>query len=134
MEGNAVPRTTESLLILIVDDDIPIGEMLAEVVRELGYTPLVAYNGQQALTLAREHWPALVITDQMMPFLSGTDLIRALHVEATVHNAVPPSIVLMSGVEVLVATDVHVDARLSKPFNLSELERVLHLLCGRASS
>src|SRR5438105_1220595 len=74
MEGNAVPRTTESLLILIVDDDIPIGEMLAEVVRELGYTPLVAYNGQQALTLAREHWPALVITDQMMPFLSGTDL------------------------------------------------------------
>jgi len=70
----------------------------------------------------------------MMPFLNGTDLIRALHVEATVHNVVPPSIVLMSGVEVLVATDVHVDARLSKPFNLSELERVLHLLCGQASS
>jgi DNA-binding response OmpR family regulator len=97
-------------------------------------TPLVAYNGQQALALAHEHWPALVITDQMMPLLSGTDLILALQMEATVQQTATLPIVLLSAIEGVVRPDVHVDARLPKPFDLGELEQVIQHLCGRASS
>ncbi|GHO64200.1 hypothetical protein KSC_030920 [Ktedonobacter sp. SOSP1-52] len=61
----------EPPIVLIVDDDIPITEILTLVVESLGYQPLVAFNGQQALDLAREHWPALVLTDVMMPIMGG---------------------------------------------------------------
>jgi len=44
---------TEPVLILIADDEEPIVEMLAAFVTDLGYTPLVAQNGQQALKLMR---------------------------------------------------------------------------------
>ena len=133
MEENAPLHTTESLLILIVDDEIPIAEILAEFVRELGYIPLVAYNGQQALALVREHWPALVITDHMMPLMDGMALIQALRMEATVHQMIPPPIILLSAVGRSVLTDVHVDAKLSKPFDLNELERLIQSLSGQTS-
>ena len=134
MEENAAPFTMESLFILIVDDEIPVAEILADFVRELGYTPQVAYNGQQALALVHEHWPALVITDLMMPLMSGTDLVLALQMEATALQTTAPPIVLLSAAEVLARPDVHVDARFPKPFDLDELERVIQRLCGRASS
>ncbi|GLV58744.1 hypothetical protein KDH_55740 [Dictyobacter sp. S3.2.2.5] len=56
----------EPPIVLIVDDDIPITEVLALVVEGLGYQPLVAWNGQQALALARKHWPSHVSTGQSL--------------------------------------------------------------------
>lgn len=107
-------------LILIVDDEISIAETLAEFVMELGYTPLIAYNGQQALALAREHWPALVLTDLMMPLLNGAGLIRALRAEAEAGKRAFPSIVLLSAVaRVSTLADLDVDAIVPKPFDLS---------------
>jgi len=134
MGENVPPSTTKPLLILIVDDDTFIVELLAELVMEMGYTPLVAYDGEQALAVAREHWPALVITDQVMPILSGIELIRALRVEATARKTVSPPIVLLSGAERLERLDVDVEAKLAKPFDLGELEQVIQRLCERASS
>ena len=102
-EGRVIMRepargTKEPPLILIVDDEISIAETLAEFVMELGYTPLVAYNGQQALSLARERWPALVLTDLMMPLLNGAGLIRALRTEAEAGERAFPYVVLLSAV------------------------------------
>ncbi len=97
-------------MILIVDDEISIAETLAEFVMELGYTPLVAYNGQQALALAREHWPILVMTDMMMPLLNGAGLIQGLRVEAKNRKKVLPPIILLSAVRRQTLTDLHVDA------------------------
>ena len=90
------PVKTEPVLILIADDEEPIVEMLAAFVEDLGFTPLVAQNGQQALELARERWPALIITDLMMPMLNGADLIKALRTEAAAHGRVSPPVVLLT--------------------------------------
>jgi CheY-like chemotaxis protein len=51
-KDSVAPVTVEEpILILIADDEEPIVEMLATFVADLGYTPLVAQNGQQALDL-----------------------------------------------------------------------------------
>ncbi len=47
------------LVVLIAEDDGPIAAIVAEVVDLLGYTPLVARDGAQALRLSREQLPAL---------------------------------------------------------------------------
>lgn len=89
-------REPEPPLILIADDEEPITEMLEAFVTDLGYTPPVARNGQQALNLARERWPALVVTDLMMPIVSGADLITALSAEAKASGRASPPIVLLT--------------------------------------
>jgi two-component system sensor histidine kinase/response regulator len=121
---------TEPLLILIADDEEPIVEMLAAFVMDLGYTPLVAQNGQQALKLARERRPALIITDLMMPMLSGADLILALHAEATDQGRASPPIVLLTAGSAQAANQLQVDVLLLKPVELDQLEQVIRSLLG----
>lgn len=131
MGSNPARGTKGPPLILIADDEISIAETLAEFVMELGYVPLVAYNGQQALALARERWPTLVMTDMMMPLLNGAGLIQALRAEAELHGKVSPPIVLLSAVRASTLIDLDVDAIVPKPFDLDYLEQVLQRLLKR---
>jgi DNA-binding response OmpR family regulator len=118
----------DPVLILIVDDEAPIVEMLAAFVEDLGYTPLTAQNGLQALEMARERWPTLIITDLMMPLLNGADLITALRQEATKRGKAGPPVVLLTAGSALSASNLHVDALLFKPFSLDQLEHVIRRL------
>lgn len=115
--------------ILIVDDEVAIAETLADFITELGYTPVLAYNGQEALSLAIERWPILVITDYMMPVLNGVDFVKALQAEAADRGQTLPPIIMLSAVSAARAIkDIHVEAILAKPFDLDELETLIHRL------
>lgn len=64
--------------VLVVDDETTIAEALASVVRNAGYTALVAYDGAEALeVIAREHVD-LVLTDLVMSGMDGATLLRWL--------------------------------------------------------
>lgn len=128
LQGRAhVP--TSSSPILIVDDEVAIAETLAEFVTELGYTPVLAYNGQEALALAIERWPILVITDYMMPVLNGVDFVKALQEEAADRRQALPPIIMLSAVSTARAIKgIHVEAILAKPFDLDELEDLIQRL------
>ncbi len=115
----------EECLILIAEDEPPIAEVVAEVVRELGCTPLVAADGLQALEIARARCPAVLITDLMMPHLSGADLIAALHNEPSAPTAPAPRIILMTAAGRQAAHTAGADAVLLKPFDLDALESLL---------
>lgn len=121
----------EPILILIVDDEEPIVDLLATFVADLGYTPLVAQNGQQALDLARECGPALIITDLMMPVINGADLIVALRAEAAAQGRASPPIVLLTAGSRRAASQLPVEAVLLKPFDLTQLEQVIRRLLER---
>ena len=125
------PETkTETFLILIADDEVTITEALAVFVADLGYVPMVAYNGQEALALASERWPRLVITDLMMPLLNGADLIHALRAEAVRRGKEPPPVILLTAAGIKAVKDLDVAALILKPFDLDHLEQVLHRLLG----
>ncbi len=64
--------------ILIVDDDIYIGDMLAEVVTKNGYKALRAYSGTEAKLLLEKQRPDLILLDLMLPGLSGEQLLSAI--------------------------------------------------------
>ena len=117
-------------LILIAEDEPPLADLVAEVVQELGWTPLIAHDGLQALGLAREHRPALLITDLMMPHLTGAQLIATLRADATARDAAPAElrIILMTAAGESAAGAAGADAVLLKPFDLGALEAVLRAL------
>ncbi|MDE5996440.1 MAG: response regulator transcription factor [Eubacterium sp.] len=61
--------------ILIVDDDINIGNMLEEVLTAEGYDILRAYSGTEAVMLLSSQTPDLVLLDLMLPGLSGEEVL-----------------------------------------------------------
>ena len=87
-------------LVLIAEDEESIAEVVEMLVAEAGYGTVVARDGRQALALAREHWPALLITDMMMPHLDGIDLIAALRAEAADSSRGAPPAILMTAASI----------------------------------
>jgi DNA-binding response OmpR family regulator len=117
-------------VVLIVDDEEPVVELLGYVVADAGYTPLTALNGRQAMEVAREHWPSVLITDLMMPYLSGADLIAALKEEADKSGRPRVPAVLITGAGYAAALSAGADAVLAKPFELGDLDVLLRRILG----
>ena len=102
--------------ILVVDDDIYIGDILEETLSAEGYGVLRAYSGTEALFVLGNQKPDLILLDLMLPGLSGEELlpkikdIPVIVVSAKVDVSDKVAL-LMSG-----ACDY-----VTKPFNISEL-------------
>ncbi|MCR5719402.1 MAG: response regulator transcription factor [Lachnospiraceae bacterium] len=62
--------------IMIVDDDIDIGNMLEELLKLEGYDVCRAYSGTEALMLAEKKTPDLILLDLMIPGISGEEVLK----------------------------------------------------------
>jgi two-component system response regulator MtrA len=79
--------------VLIVDDDECIAELLADLLEGEGYRAVIAHDGATALEYARNERPDMVLSDCMMPGLSGTQLAQELRRSSTTRTI---ALVLMS--------------------------------------
>ncbi len=71
-------KDTAGAKVLIVDD-VEINRMvLEEIIKSMGCEPVLAENGQKALSLAKEIRPDLVLTDISMPGMNGFELCKSL--------------------------------------------------------
>ena len=64
--------------ILIIDDDVYIGNMLEELLTKEGYAVFRAYSGTEALLFLSGNTPDLVLLDLMLPGLSGEDVLAKI--------------------------------------------------------
>jgi two-component system, sensor histidine kinase and response regulator len=117
-------------LVLVAEDEGPIADALAYIISDAGYMPLVASHGREALELARARHPALIITDLMMPQMSGADLIRALREDAGSDGLKSVPAVLMTAASGRVTRVPEADALLRKPFDIEEVEALLLRFLG----
>lgn len=110
---------------LIVDDEDPIRDLLAEMLVEQGHEVYTASGGREGLEIFKARMPDLVITDLGMPEVSGWDV--ATGVKALSPNA---SVIMMTGWGITLdkdrARERGVDVILSKPFQISEIQKVLN--------
>ena len=102
--------------ILIIDDDMHIGDMLTEVLEREGYGVLRAYSGTEALMLLSSKTPDLVLLDLMLPGLSGEEVLPKIkNIPVIVVSA---KIDVDNKVELLLGGAVDY---VTKPFNTKEL-------------
>jgi two-component system response regulator HydG len=70
------------MTVLVVDDEASNLASLRKIFQREGFRVLAASSGREALDLSRQHRVHVVLTDLMMPGMSGIDLIKALHTVA----------------------------------------------------
>ena len=108
-----------SAKILIVDDEPPIIEVLSYNLKRANFQVVVAWDGEQALALARREQPDLIILDLMLPKLDGIEVCRILRRERDV-----PIIMLTARdeeVDRVVGLELGADDYVVKPFSVREL-------------
>ncbi|PWU06750.1 MAG: hypothetical protein C5B51_11605 [Terriglobia bacterium] len=66
-------------LILLVDDDAEVRQLARTILERGGYTVVAAENGAQALTLLQDIRPGLLLTDIVMPGMTGLTLAARMH-------------------------------------------------------
>jgi len=71
-------RSSDSKIVLVVEDDRQFSNLLAFYLRQEGYVPVQHYDGMSVLNKARELKPALITLDIMLPDQDGWDVLRAL--------------------------------------------------------
>jgi signal transduction histidine kinase len=94
--------------------------VFASVVADLGHTVLCAHAGDEALGLARAHQPDLIISDHMMPGLTGVELLRSVRGDERL--AQTPFILISAA---LPQGAHEASAYLAKPVSLENFERVV---------
>ena len=71
-------KESKALRVLIVDDEVIIADSLASILKDKGFAATAAYNGEQALELAPTVEPDVLLSDVVMPGISGTELALRL--------------------------------------------------------
>jgi len=116
-----MPRT-----VLIVDDERDTNDLLASLVQARGFTPVQVYTGSQAAAAVREHAPALILLDLMLPDLDGFAVCDQLKRNRET-NLTPVIMVTALNDAHHRAAGVRVGANgyLSKPFTPEQLYEVI---------
>jgi len=105
--------------VLVVDDDVKTVELVKLYLNRDGYRVLTAYDGVEALRLAREGHPDLIVLDLMLPGIDGLQVCRTLRQESDV-----PIIMLTAKTtdqDKLTGLELGADDYVTKPFSPKEL-------------
>lgn len=108
--------------ILIVDDEPFIVETVRFALERAGYTCLAADNGEDALKIAREENPGLILLDIMLPKLNGYQICRLLKFDERYRHI--PIVMLTARAQArdrLLGKEIGADEYVTKPFELPAL-------------
>jgi two-component system response regulator RegX3 len=116
--------------ILLVEDERSIAEPFATILRREGFDPVLAATAADAITLAREAQPDLVLLDLMLPDGDGRDVCRTIRAE----SGVPVIMVTARGTEMdrVVGLELGADDYVVKPFSAAEVVARIRAVLRRA--
>jgi DNA-binding response OmpR family regulator len=119
-----------SKTILVVDDTENLRTLVKSYLTQEGFRVLTAADGRQALFLARDEKPDLILLDLMMPEMGGYEFMRVYGREAET-----PTIILTAKVEEndkVLGLELGADDYVTKPFSMRELTARIRAVMRRA--
>ncbi len=119
--------------VLVVEDEAALATLLRYNLEREGYRVFEARDGEEALLVAEEAKPDLVVLDWMLPELSGIEVCRRLRARGQMRN-VPIVMLTARGEETdrIRGLDTGVDDYVVKPFSMNELLARLRAVMRRA--
>lgn len=123
----------EKATILVADDDPKVRELLRIFLEKSGYRVLLAGNGIEAISMAQESVPDVILVDVMMPQMDGFEVCRQLRNDTRIGHV--PILMLTSRSALgdkLSGFESGADDYVTKPFDLDELLARIRALLRRA--
>ncbi len=119
-DRSSAPADSTARTVLVVEDDPSITMGLEMNLTAEGYRVMLAHDGEEGLTRARENGVDLVILDVMLPRLNGFEVLRTLRREG---NHVPVLMLSARGAEMdkVMGLELGAEDYVTKPFGLAEL-------------
>lgn len=128
-----VPEDNKHPKILIVEDNIQISAFLSDILKDK-YTCISAENGRSGLSIAASFVPELIIVDEMMPIMTGLEMVKRLKQNPRLSSI--PIIMLTAKSDNNTENEsikLGIDVFMSKPFEPTALlGRISHLLKARS--
>jgi GAF domain-containing protein/class 3 adenylate cyclase/two-component SAPR family response regulator len=117
----AYPAASQST-VLVVDDNADMRGYVSSVLQQSGYRVITARNGAEGFMMAQVHRPQLILTDLMMPLVSGLELIEMVRQDDDLRGTPIVLVTAKADEETRIeGTEKGADGYLSKPFNAREL-------------
>lgn len=117
--------------ILVAEDSAATRIAISNMLKRMGYDVVIAFNGEEALSLARREKPDLVLMDVLMPVMDGIDALRAIRSDTQLRSI--PVVMLTSVTDIRMVTEAiecGANDYIAKPFQVSLLiervERYIH--------
>ncbi len=85
--GHEQNTASDSPTVLIAEDEEALRNILVQSFKSAGFQTIEAVDGQQALTLALQHKPMVIVLDIMMPVMDGMDALKKLRLDQWGKNA-----------------------------------------------
>lgn len=128
MDERGPAPDSDAATILVCDDDPSLRELVRAVLGSR-YRFVEAADGVEALALARELRPDLIVLDVMLPGLSGIEVLEALRTDEELSSMLVVVITAWSHAEID-AQVAGADRFVSKPFDPDELSKAVEELLG----
>jgi two-component system, OmpR family, response regulator ResD len=119
--------------VLVVDDEPTILDVVGRYMERAGYETYSAADGPEALRLAAEHRPELVVLDLMLPGIDGIEVMRRLHEEPGPRIAVIMLTARGEESDRLIGLRRGADDYVVKPFSPKELVARVEAVLRRVS-
>ena len=117
--GPGAGRSRSGLRALVVEDETELAALVGSYLERAGYDVMLSYDGLQAVALAREVDPDLVVLDLGLPSLDGVEVCRQIR---TFSDAYVVMLTARSDeIDTLVGLSVGADDYMTKPFSPREL-------------
>jgi two-component system alkaline phosphatase synthesis response regulator PhoP len=136
VSARSVPKQeTKPATILVVDDEPDIVELITYNLEQQGHSVLTAFDGAQALELAKSRLPDLIVLDVMMPQINGVEVAKRLHAQTETSSM--PIIMLTAKSEEaneLEGLGAGADDYITKPFSMQVLLARINALTRRSAA
>lgn len=117
---------------LIIEDEIELGELLGEHLRNWGYEPTILNDGKNVVSWVREHKPDVILLDLLLPDTDGYALCEALKLDRETNLTPIVMITALSGKQDRArGLEVGANQYLCKPFSAAELNRAIQSAFAR---
>ena len=126
----SVTNYSHNRRILVVEDDPMIGGLIADILEEEGFEPVVVRDGREALRRVHASQPDAITLDLDLPGVDGRAILHRLWQDGTVGV---PVVVVSAATEKLSREERRrVSSTLRKPFDVPELVRAVNHAVARA--
>jgi two-component system cell cycle response regulator DivK len=128
------PRPRRRLRVLIADDTTDARDLYAEYLGMQGFIVMTARDGAEAIQVALEHLPDVIVMDLAMPQFDGITATRRIKADPRAARA---QVLLLTGYPMIAvqheARDAGVELILTKPCLAEDLERHIYQLRGKSA-